>query len=139
MSKAFLFLVTILLSCHLPNKKLVNTIIIAQSVPSKSIFSEESEISINGHRFSMRYKIIYNKGQLKNFIKYYPDSPIEYTLQELKNDPQIYKSLEIPLSHSWIIDERKMIMYQSGKIINIIKLDDHHYKESGGDKIFVVE
>lgn len=62
---------------------------------------------------------------------------ISYSI-ELKNDISIYQSIKIPLKQDWELKSNSIID-DGGKNISVIKLDDLHYKESEGSRIFVIK
>lgn len=133
-----IFVVLILTTgCH-PSDKNIKEILIAMPVNENFIYSEDNyDVAvINSKKYHISYRVQYLNGEINKFIKSYPEGPIEYSLDELKNDPPIYKSIQIPFKQKWKIDKQTLFT-NDRKQIKLIKLDDQHYKEEKGNRIFI--
>ena len=138
--RIFFISMVLQIACSQNSTKYVRTILIAKSVNNSFVHSEEnSDLNIKGQKYWVHYKADYDVGELISFARYYPEGPINYTIEELKSDTAIYKSLNIPLMQNWIINEESLTLIEEGKYIKITKLDDFHFKENKGYRIFVTK
>jgi hypothetical protein len=128
----------ILLSCSVQNIKSISEILIAIPVAKDFYYSDESEYLVNGQIYSLRYRAKYKKGQLIGLKRYLPDGIIEYTLEELKNDTAILTSIELPILQHWEICPDLNLKTETNSV-KLTKLDDFHFKESNGRRIFIVK
>lgn len=127
----------VLLSCSVQKNKSISGILVAIPVAKGYYYSDESEYSVNGQIYSLRYRAEYEKGQLIGLKRYLPEGMIDYTLEELKSDTAILSSIELPILQKWEISPNLNLKTES-KTVKLIKLDDTHFKESDGRRIFIV-
>ncbi|MBK8724111.1 MAG: hypothetical protein IPL95_18245 [Saprospiraceae bacterium] len=135
----FFFLIQVA-SCQKKDSKSVAEILIVTPVNTNFVSSDEhSDLNIDGKKYWTHYKIKYSNDTLIEFKKYLSEGPIEYSIVELKADTAIYKSLNVPLKHSWRIYNNELYDNNSKSEVEIVKLDEIHYKEYEGRRIFIVK
>ncbi len=134
------FLLIQVASCQNKDSKSVAEILIVTPVNTNFVSSEEnSDLNIDGKRYWTHYKVKYRNDTLIEFKRYLPEGPIEYSIGELKADTAIYKSLNVPLKHSWRIYNNELYDNSDKSEIEIVKLDETHFIEPNGRRIFIVK
>jgi hypothetical protein len=126
-------------SCQNNDTKPVAEVLIVTTVNTNFVSSEENaDLNIGGKKYWTHYKINYKNDTLIEFKRYLPEGPIEYSLEELKIDTAICKSLNVPFKHSWRIYNDELYENNSKSEIKIVKLDEKHFKEQKGRRVFVI-
>ena len=128
------------LNCSLKSNKKVNEVWISVKVHIESVGSPENEdVIFNNQRYWVLYKVKYKNDTLESFQRFYPEGPISYSIEELKNDTAIYTSRNIPFIQNWTIIDNHLFENNINTNVELEKLDKKHYKEKDGDRIFVVQ
>jgi len=118
----------------------VNEVLIGTKVQQGFVSYEDNEdVVINNQKYWIQYKVKYRNNILESFQRFYPEGPITYSIEELKNDTTIYKSVNIPINQNWTIKNNVLFENNFDTNINLVKLDKKHYKEKDGNRIFIVE
>jgi hypothetical protein len=135
---SFLFSIA-LICCKQKLKQSITQIYKVMPVSNTYISDPDNgDIVINGQKYLVRWKVKYHKGILTSCIKFLPEAPIEYTIEELKNDTALTAHIEIPLIQNWKLSPNLTLITES-KEIRLAKLDNFHYKELDGNRIFVIK
>ena len=134
------FLLIQVASCQNIDINPVVEILIVTPVNTDFVSSEENyDLNIGSKKYWTHYKINYRNDTLIEFKRYFPEGPIEYSIEELKTDTAIYKSLNVPFKHNWRIYNNELYENNSKSEIEIAKLDEKHFKEQKGRRVFVIK
>lgn len=126
--------------CQNQDDNKVQEILIASSVRNNFVSSDEnSDFIIGDKKYWVHYKVSYKNDTLNQFKKYLPEGPIEYSIEELKSDTAIYKSLKIPLRQNLQIYGDALYERSKKLDLELIKLDEKHFMEKNGKRVFVIK
>ena len=126
--------------CQNKDTSCVAEILIATPVNISFVSSaENSDLNIGGKKYWVHYKVNYKNDTLIQFQRYLPEGPIEYSIEELKTDTAICKSLNIPFKHNWYIYNNELYENTRKSDVEIVKLDETHFIEQNGRRIFVIK
>jgi hypothetical protein len=128
------------LNCTFNSNKKVNEVWISAKVKQGFVSNYDNEdVVINKQKYWVLYKVKYKNDTLESFQRFYPEGPISYSIDELKNDTAIYTSRNIPFIQNWAIIDNHLFENNINTNIELEELDKKHYKEKEGQRIFVVQ
>ena len=102
-----LFLFIFIVNCTKPRKK-ISSISHAVEVDSQEyVYSVESNIVVNGQHYSLRNRANYsNSGNLIELISYRPEGTLNYSFNDIQEDPNLLENFGIPVTQKYIYDEK---------------------------------
>jgi hypothetical protein len=122
------------------NSRYVEEILIATPVGMNFVSSDEnSDLIISGKKYWIHCKVIYQNGNVVQFKRFLPEGPIDYTIEDLKADTAIYTNINVPLKHNWYINNNTLYDSTKNLSVRLIRLDETHFKEQNGRRMFVIK
>ena len=104
-------------------------------------YSDESTLSLNGIKYSLRQKAVYdNDGRIQTLIVYKSEDKLVYTHEELLKDYMLLQYYQLPVEHNWYIQNNKLI--RADDIVQVNKINNFFYKskniQNGESILYVV-
>lgn len=140
--KQWLFFGLLFYSCTVqPAYEIVTEILVVTPVSNEFVYDKEGEAlkMIGNQNYWIQYRCKYNEGRLVEFIKYYPEGPVSYSMAELSADTAVYSSVGIPWQQSWVIDKEELKVRTGTEELSLTRVDTNHYVETGGRRMLVIE